>query len=153
VGTCHKESLATYRDTFHGQVTALGFTPVAKCVDCHGAHQNFPNENPRSMVSQANLVKTCGQCHEGANANFVKYNPHANKHDDSRLPLLYYSARFMDALLLFVFGFFGVHTLLWFSRGRASSRSALQPPPARALRAVEKPRADRTEPPAEGSRD
>ncbi|MBI4012279.1 MAG: cytochrome c3 family protein, partial [Candidatus Rokubacteria bacterium] len=36
-GTCHVESLKTYRDTFHGKVTALGFTRVARCSDCHGA--------------------------------------------------------------------------------------------------------------------
>lgn len=153
-GTCHRESLATYRDTFHGQVTALGFTPVAKCVDCHSAHQNFPTEDPRSMVSQASLVKTCGQCHSGANANFVQYSPHANKHDASRLPLLYYSAKFMDGLLIFVFAFFGLHTLLWFSRGRPSVRASHQrQPPKPALRAVEKPAAERPNPPTEDTRD
>jgi hypothetical protein len=151
-GTCHRESLATYRDTFHGQVTALGFAPVAKCVDCHSAHQNFPKEDPRSTVAPANLVKTCGQCHAGANENFVKYNPHANKHDPERLPVLYYSARFMDALLLFVFAFFGVHTLLWFSRGRASARAAqLQRRPP-LLRAVDKPRTEQPKKPTEDSR-
>lgn len=134
-GTCHREALATYRDTFHGQVTALGFTPVAKCADCHTPHRVLPAGDPRSMVHEANLVKTCGQCHEGANANFVKYNPHANKHDKQRLPVLYYAARFMDGLLVFVFAFFGVHTLLWFSRGRAGSR----PPAPPSLKAVPAP--------------
>ncbi len=134
-GTCHKEALATYRDTFHGQVTALGFTPVAKCADCHGAHKLLARSDPQSPVNQANLVKTCGQCHESANANFVKYNPHANKHDKARLPALYYSAMFMDALLVFVFAFFGVHTMLWFSRGRPKKGL---PPPTRP-KAVPKP--------------
>lgn len=145
-GTCHKESLKTYRDTFHGQVTALGFTPVAKCVDCHGAHEVLPRQDGRSAIAEANLIKTCGQCHEGATANFVAYNPHANKHDKSRLPLLYYSARFMEGLLVFVFGFFGVHTMLWFSRGRPA-RVPHVPPPAKhpALRAVEKPAPRKTE--------
>lgn len=134
-GTCHEESLATYRDTFHGQVTALGFTPVAKCVDCHQQHKVLATTDPKSPVNAANLTTTCGKCHQGANANFVKYNPHANKHDKSRLPVLYYSARFMDALLVFVFGFFGLHTFLWFSRGRQGA-----PPqgPRPALKAVSK---------------
>jgi nitrate/TMAO reductase-like tetraheme cytochrome c subunit len=133
-GTCHKESLATYRDTFHGQVTALGFAPVAKCVDCHGPHTIFPKNDPRSTVNEANLVKTCGQCHSGVTKNFVKYNPHANKHDRARSPALYYAARFMDALLLFVFAFFGVHTFLWFSRGHVK-----HVPPPRGPRAVPPP--------------
>jgi nitrate/TMAO reductase-like tetraheme cytochrome c subunit len=136
-GTCHKESLATYRDTFHGQVTALGFAPVAKCVDCHGAHRLFPKSDPRSLVSQANLVTTCGQCHTGVTKNFVKYNPHANKHDRARSPALYYAARFMDSLLIFVFAFFGVHTFLWFSRGhvkRTPPRPGPRPVPPPAKR-------------------
>lgn len=128
-GTCHKESLATYRDTFHGQVTKLGFTPVAKCVDCHGAHKLFPKNDPRSQVHEANLVKTCGQCHSGVTSNFVKYNPHANKHDQARSPMLYYAAKFMDALLVFVFAFFGVHTLLWFSRGHVKRLPPAPPRP------------------------
>jgi hypothetical protein len=136
-GTCHREALSTYRDTFHGQVTALGFTPVAKCADCHSPHQVKPKADPGSMVHQANLVKTCGQCHEGANENFVQYNPHANKHDRDRSPLLYWSARFMEALLLFVFAFFGVHTAMWFSRGRAGS------PPRPPLTSVKKPEGPR----------
>ena len=136
-GTCHEESLATYRDTFHGQVTALGFTPVAKCVDCHGPHRVYPKSDPRSAVHPAKLEATCGQCHQGVTANFVKYNPHANKHDKTRLPALYYSARFMEALLVFVFAFFGVHTMLWFSRGRVKPPPPA--PPRAALKAVPKP--------------
>jgi nitrate/TMAO reductase-like tetraheme cytochrome c subunit len=136
-GTCHTESLATYRDTFHGKVTALGFTPVAKCADCHAPHRIFGQADARSMVAEANLVQTCGQCHPRANANFVKYSPHANKHDKARLPALYYTARFMQALLVFVFAFFGVHTAMWFSRGRAGARL----PSSRAvLKAVERPK-------------
>jgi hypothetical protein len=117
-GRCHAEALATYRDTFHGQVTRLGFVPVAKCVDCHHTHQIFKPSDPRSSVASANLVTTCGTCHPRANANFVKYQPHANQHDRTRLPQLYYAARFMDVLLVGVFAFFGIHTGLWFLRER-----------------------------------
>ena len=117
-GTCHAEALATYRDTFHGQVTRLGFAPVAKCADCHRPHHIFKASDARSSVSPANLVTTCGTCHARANANFVKYQPHANQHDPRRLPPLYYAARFMDLLLIGVFTFFGLHTVLWFVRER-----------------------------------
>jgi Class III cytochrome C family len=117
-GTCHREALATYRDSFHGQVTALGFTPVAKCADCHQAHQVFRTSDARSSVSAANRVATCQACHPSANLNFVRYQPHANKDDRDRLPALYYAARFMDALIVGVFGFFGVHTVMWFVRER-----------------------------------
>jgi hypothetical protein len=115
-GECHEESLQTYRDTFHGQVTELGFAAVATCADCHSAHAQFPARDPRSNVSDANRQKTCQRCHADANANFARYDPHANAHDHERGPLLYYSARFMELLLVGVFGFFGVHTTLWFAR-------------------------------------
>ncbi|MGE5815629.1 MAG: hypothetical protein ACM36C_14170, partial [Acidobacteriota bacterium] len=47
-------------------------------------------------------------------------------HDRARSPALYYAARFMDGLLVFVFAFFGVHTFLWFSRGHVKH---VPPPP------------------------
>lgn len=112
-GACHAESLTTYRDTFHGQVTALGFTRVARCSDCHGAHDILPAADPRSRVNAANLVATCRTCHPSANANFVKYDPHADPKDRARNPVYYYAARFMTWLLVGVFGLFGVHTALW----------------------------------------
>jgi hypothetical protein len=115
-GTCHAESVRTYRDTFHGQVTNLGFRRVAACADCHGAHQIFKKSDPRSTISEARRVETCGRCHEGANANFVKFDPHADKHDRARSPELYFASKFMTVLLGAVFVFFGIHTALWFSR-------------------------------------
>ena len=115
-GSCHKEAIRTYRDTFHGQITQLGLVRVATCADCHAAHDIFPQRDPRSMVSSARLVETCRKCHEGANESFVKYDPHADREDRARNPLLFYTAKFMETLLAGVFLFFGVHTLLWFSR-------------------------------------
>ncbi len=41
---------------------------------------------------------------------------HANRHDRVRSPLYFWAARFMEILLLGVFAFFGVHTVLWFYR-------------------------------------
>jgi hypothetical protein len=117
-GTCHREALATYRDSFHGQVTALGFVPVAKCADCHRSHQVHPSSDARSSVAPQNLLTTCRTCHRSATANFVRFQPHANKEDRERSPALYYAALFMDGLLLGVFLFFGAHTVLWFARER-----------------------------------
>jgi hypothetical protein len=132
-GTCHEESLRTYRDGFHGQATALGFTRVAACSDCHTSHEILPRSDPRSSVSPTRLVNTCGRCHPGANANFVRYDPHADAHDKERSPAVYYTASFMKLLLAGVFAFFGVHTALWFTRElrerRARRRGAATPRP------------------------
>ncbi len=115
-GGCHNDYLSTYRDTFHGQVTALGYSRMATCASCHGAHEVLPASNPASMVSAQNRLTTCQKCHANASANFASFDPHANKHDKARSPLYYYAARFMEILLLGVFAFFGIHTVFWFYR-------------------------------------
>jgi hypothetical protein len=38
------------------------------------------------------------------------------------MPALYYASRMMHGLMFGVFAFFGVHTLLWFSRERLGPR-------------------------------
>jgi hypothetical protein len=123
-GTCHAESLRTYRDTFHGKVTALGFSRVARCSDCHGAHGVQPVSDPRSAVNPANLVTTCGTCHPAVNANFVKFDPHADPENRQRSPLLHYTWRFMTWLLVGTFSFFGLHTVLWAARSLVGGRNA-----------------------------
>jgi Cytochrome c3 len=115
-GTCHAEYLKTYRDTFHGQVTALGYARMATCASCHGAHDVLPASNPLSKVSAQNRLQTCQACHPGANAKFASFDPHANRHDRARNPAFYYAALFMELLLFGVFAFFGIHTLFWLYR-------------------------------------
>ncbi len=127
-GTCHEQSFRTYRDTFHGKITALGFTRVAKCADCHGSHGILPASNPASMISPQRRLATCQQCHPAANANFALYDPHADPHDRDRNPMLYYTSVFMKLLLGGVFLFFGIHTLLWFPRSLQARRERSQRP-------------------------
>lgn len=115
-GSCHEQSMRSYRDTFHGQVTNLGFTRTASCSDCHGAHDILPESDPGSRISSAHRVQTCAKCHPGANRSFARYDPHADKRNRERNPQLYWAARFMQLLLGGVFVFFGLHTSLWFQR-------------------------------------
>ena len=119
-GTCHEESLRTYRDTFHGQVTALGFTRVARCSDCHGSHGIRPASDPESTIAPGNIVTTCKKCHPDANANFVRFSPHADPTNPRGIPSLYYTAWFMHFLIIGVFAFFGFHSFLWFLRSALS---------------------------------
>jgi len=126
-GGCHKEQFATYGDTFHAQVSALGYLQVARCWDCHGFHDILPASDPKSMVAPAQLIRTCGKCHEGANASFVKYDPHANSHDQAHYPALHYATIFMNLLLAGVLGFFALHTILWFLRSRSGPDAKTAP--------------------------
>jgi len=118
-GTCHAESLRTYRDTFHGKVTTLGSPRVAKCADCHGSHTIQPVSDPRSKIAPNNIVATCRQCHPDATRKFAQFQTHADPTDRARFPLLYYSWLFMTLLLVGTFSFFGLHTLLWLPRSLA----------------------------------
>lgn len=40
-GGCHGENYSSYRDSFHGQATDLGFITAATCSDCHTPHENL----------------------------------------------------------------------------------------------------------------
>ena len=115
-GDCHAESLHTYRDTYHGQVTELGYERIATCADCHGAHAIFQKSDPRSSVSDDRRRATCGKCHEGASEGFSRYDPHANADDPDRSPHVRLTTLAMQWLLAGTFAFFGLHTLLWFIR-------------------------------------
>jgi predicted CXXCH cytochrome family protein len=118
-GSCHKDKLSTYHDTFHSQLGSLGgYVETARCWDCHGAHEIYPTADPRSPVAKANLVATCGKCHAGANLSFVQYQPHANAHDRKLNPALFYVRLFMNLLLISVLTFFVIHTILWLIRSR-----------------------------------
>ena len=121
-GNCHKENYATYLDTFHAQISALGYAETARCWNCHRFHDILPPSDPQSPVNQANLVVTCGQCHLDATRSFVSYHPHANSRDRKSDPSLYFAAQFMNLLLLSIFCFFGLHTILWFVRSAFAQR-------------------------------
>ena len=114
---CHAQEAPTYRDSFHGQATELGFVAAAKCSDCHSPHLNLPKSDPRSTVHPKNVVKTCSKCHPNATANFASFQPHADPHSKAKSPQVYYVYNYlMKWLLIGVFIFFGIHTLLWLQR-------------------------------------
>lgn len=118
-GSCHKDKLSTYHDTFHSQLGLLGgYVETARCWDCHGAHDVRGKNDPQSLIASANLVKTCGRCHTGANVEFVQYQPHADARNRKLSPHLFYVRLFMNLLLASVLTFFVIHTILWLVRSR-----------------------------------
>ena len=113
---CHAEAYRTYMSTPHGQAAALGLKSAPTCVNCHNPHLALPPTNPLSQLSPANRLATCRGCHAGAQANLTGYDPHPRPDDPARSALLTYAHYFMVVLLAGVFGFFGLHTLLWLQR-------------------------------------
>jgi cytochrome b subunit of formate dehydrogenase len=115
-GTCHEEQSKTFHDSFHGKATELGSRQAAICSDCHTPHQNLPASDPRSSIHPDHLAQTCGQCHKNVNASFLTFDPHndpTDPHDNLPVHVIWF---LMTGLLLGVFGFFGLHDLLWLQR-------------------------------------
>ena len=53
----------TYLESYHGAASKLGDTKTANCGSCHGYHDIYRSNDPRSAVNPANMAKTCGKCH------------------------------------------------------------------------------------------
>ena len=115
-GGCHEKYITTFRDSFHGQATSLGFVTGAICSDCHTPHENLPAADPDSSVNPAHLAATCGQCHDNVSAGFIKFNPHSDPTNPHGNKAVYFIWLFMMILLVGVFGFFGLHDILWLQR-------------------------------------
>ncbi len=115
-GRCHKEITEAYFETFHGKVSKLGYLKTAKCYDCHGAHDILPVTDPRSHLSRANIVGTCGKCHTGSHRQFAGYLTHATHHDPAKYPFLFWTFWGMSTLLIGTLVISGAHTALWLPR-------------------------------------
>jgi len=108
--------ISTYLASYHGLASQRGSTVVANCASCHGSHGILPSSDPRSSVHPANLVKTCGQCHRGATANFVAAKVHVNSptSNDIGSVVVRWVRRFYISLILLVIGGMLLHNfVIW----------------------------------------
>ena len=115
-GNCHTELSHRYAMGIHGQLTELGYGPAAKCSDCHGAHDILPVSHPESRLAGDNRRQTCQACHPRMVDNALQFDPHADHTNPERSPVEYYVYMTLLTLLYTVFGFFGLHSVLWFIR-------------------------------------
>jgi cytochrome b subunit of formate dehydrogenase len=133
-GSCHEANYASYKATYHGQISTLGYTYTAKCYNCHGSHDILKVEDPNSKVHADNRMKTCKSCHSGkkeiaeAPAGFISFQPHGNHHDFKKYPEIWIAFQIMVQLLVGTFGFFWLHTLLWFFREYKERKARLAQP-------------------------
>lgn len=116
-GSCHADLSSGYAISMHGSLTELGYGPAAMCSDCHGAHDILPISDPDSKLSLANRQATCAECHPGAPRNYISFDPHADHRYFGRNPLLFCIFVVLVIMICSTFGFFGLHSLLWFIRG------------------------------------
>lgn len=114
---CHEDETRTYLDSYHGKASTLGDLETAVCTDCHGGHRILAASNPESSVHRDNLIATCGDCHPGANDNFVQFLVHVDPRSprSSFLVWTFYAAYILLITVVFSFGF--VHSGLYIYRG------------------------------------
>ncbi|HUT13311.1 MAG TPA: cytochrome b/b6 domain-containing protein [Thermoguttaceae bacterium] len=113
---CHERQSSRYALSTHGSLSALGYGPAANCSDCHGAHDVPPASDPNSKLAAGHLAQMCGQCHPNAPPSFLDFDPHADRRDPERDPVVYWVYVVLMTFLISTFSFFGLHSLLWFIR-------------------------------------
>ncbi|MCF7797413.1 MAG: hypothetical protein K9N11_04665 [Lentisphaeria bacterium] len=84
-----KDIVFNYIESIHGKgLLKSGLTVTATCTNCHTAHREQPASNPNSSVHPNNIAGTCGECHMGVEATFLKsiHSPMVSQTDE-RLPV------------------------------------------------------------------
>jgi cytochrome b subunit of formate dehydrogenase len=108
----------TFEDSYHGLAVRGGSVEVVNCASCHSSHAIKSQTDPSSTVNKANLVKTCGQCHPGANTRFavgkVHVSPETANGCDGSSPILYIVSSVYVILIVVVVGGMFAHNLLDF---------------------------------------
>ena len=104
---------SSFKDSYHGLALQGGATTVANCGSCHGVHLILPPSDPKSTVYRANLAKTCGKCHPGANENFSVGNIHQTATEKSD-PLIYWIGTLYIMLIISIVGGMLLHNILDF---------------------------------------
>jgi cytochrome b subunit of formate dehydrogenase len=108
-------AVETYEHSIHGKIQKLGYA-AAGCADCHTSHNILPKGDPNSTINPKNLIKVCSRCHQGVNANFIKFIPHGAFEDRVRYPQLFWTTVFMIVLFVVVLVFYWGHTFLWWRK-------------------------------------
>jgi len=115
-GACHAVERDGYMASPHGQLAWHGNQDAPKCVDCHAGHDIVRVSDAASPVGPEHRVETCRKCHERANAQFAKYQPHGTTRDFGKYPGLWLLGKGMGALIVLVLVFFYTHSVLWWWR-------------------------------------
>ncbi len=113
---------STYLASYHGLASRLGSPIVANCASCHGGHNILPSSDPKASTNSANLMRTCGQCHPGANSKFALSKIHvgAPQADDIGSLIVGWIRRVYLLLILAVIGGMLLHNaILIYARGAA----------------------------------
>jgi formate dehydrogenase gamma subunit len=106
------DRVPSYAESFHGLAKREGSLTAANCSSCHGVHNIFRSNDPRSTVNPANLAKTCGQCHLGVNEKFAIGPVHVQTSTGPAHPVVRWIRAIYWVLIPLTLGFMVFHNLL-----------------------------------------
>jgi len=118
------KQVQSFELSYHGLAIKGGATEAANCASCHGYHNIKPSTDSTSSIHKANLVKTCGQCHPGANQRFAEGKIHVIETENDE-PILYLISNIYIVLIVTIIGSMFVHNTIDFIR-RAKRRKMIQ---------------------------
>ena len=115
---------SSYLASYHGLASKMGSKTVANCASCHGVHNILPSSDPKSTINQANLARTCGQCHPGAGPNFIKGKVHiqAPLSADIGSIAVSWTRRIYMSLIFGTIGFMLFHNFIIWRKKAAAKR-------------------------------
>ena len=118
------ERVSSYMASYHGLAQQVGSSTVANCASCHGVHNILPSSDPHSTINSANLAKTCGQCHPGANTKFISFKVHSGavERADVGVKIINLIKRFYVWMIFCVIGGMVLHNLIVWRRKLILSR-------------------------------
>jgi len=107
------DRVPSYAESYHGLALKGGKLTAANCASCHGVHNIFKSADPRSTVNTANLARTCGQCHQGADKTDYVIGPvHVQTGTGPNHPVVKYIRWTYLVLIPATLGFMLLHNLL-----------------------------------------
>lgn len=105
------QTVETFEASFHGKKLALGSENTADCTSCHGVHDIYAPDDPRSSVYPANRPHTCGRCHAGTDERFAEGFTHMLPSQEKEA-LVYWIGRLYVFLIYATIGSMGLYILL-----------------------------------------
>lgn len=121
-------AVGSYLDSYHGLTKQGGMTTVANCASCHGAHEILPSSNPKSPINPANIARTCGKCHPGADARFAAFPVHVTPTPKNQ-PLLFWISEIYAVLIIGIIGMMFIHNVFDFvKKAKAKLKKRRNPP-------------------------
>jgi cytochrome b subunit of formate dehydrogenase len=106
------DRVPSFADSYHGLAFREGSLTAANCSSCHGVHGIYRSSDQRSSVNAANLPKTCGKCHQGAQANFAMGAVHVRTSAGPAHPVVRWIRLIYGVLIPLTLGFMVLHNVI-----------------------------------------